>query len=181
MTPIFTIPFPEYDIAIILQEKFPKEHHFSVAIPVSRQQKFYDLLVVNGKSGKSVTIQVKSSRVYYNSKKEDYQYYSWHKCFDVRDNYSDFYFFYITYPLVDRKFRPCAKWDTKILVFTKKEMVELLQNLKTEKGKKMRHFFEFRISPTDDKVRGGLGFHYKGDFTRNLLENRLVMITKKLN
>ncbi|MEZ4200803.1 MAG: hypothetical protein R3B69_04485 [Candidatus Paceibacterota bacterium] len=45
----FTIPFPEYDIADILQKQFPKKENFSVAIPLSRQQKFYDLLLVKGR------------------------------------------------------------------------------------------------------------------------------------
>ena len=61
----FTIPFPEYDIADILQRKFPKKENFSVSIPLSRQQKFYDLLLVNGKNKKILTIQVKSSRTFF--------------------------------------------------------------------------------------------------------------------
>ena len=89
----FTIPFPEYDIANILQKEFPKKDNFSVAIPLSRQQKFYDLLLINGESKKSVTIQVKSSRTYLGSEKSEYQYYSWLNYFDIKDNYSDFYFY----------------------------------------------------------------------------------------
>jgi hypothetical protein len=71
----FTIPYPEFDIALSLQKEFPKAENFSVAIPFSRQQKFYDLLLLNGESKKTVTIQVKSSRTWIkDSEKSEYQY-----------------------------------------------------------------------------------------------------------
>jgi hypothetical protein len=182
MSPVFTIQFPEYDIADILQKHLPKKDHFSVAIPVSRQQKFYDLLLVNGKSRKSLTIQVKSSRVYLGRESDDYQYYSWHKCFDITDNYSDFYFLYIIYPLIDKKtFRPRAKWRKKILVFSAKEMRTLLRNLKTEKGKPERWFFSFCFNSTSDKIDGGRGFNYAGkSFSQHLLANQLGNLKQRL-
>ena len=148
---------------IFCKSSFQKRDHFSIAIPVSRQQKFYDLLLVNGKSRKSVTIQVKSSRVYLGRKSDKYQYYTWHKCFDITDNYSDFYFLYIVYPLIDKEtFTPRATWDTKILVFSGKAMGPILRNLKTEKGKKReRWFFGFCFNATGN-IYGGRGFNYAG-------------------
>lgn len=177
----FTIPFPEYDIASILQKEFPKKNNFSVAIPLSRQQKFYDLLLINGKSKKSVTIQVKSSRTYLGSKKEEYQYYSWLNHFNIKDNYSDFYFIYMTYPLFDKNFRPRAKWDRKILVFNQKEMIKLLNNVKTKAGEQ-EHFFSFGFNVTDGKIYGARGFRHlnKQEFSKNLLENKLIEIKNKL-
>ena len=182
MSPVFTIQFPEYDIADILQKHFPKKDHFSIAIPVSRQQKFYDLLLINGKSRKSVTIQVKSSRVYLGRKFDDYEYYSWHKCFDITDNYSDFFFLYIVYPEIDKKtFRPRAEWHKKILVFSGKEMRALLRKLKTEKGKRERWFFSFCFNATGDKIDGGRGFNYAGTpFSQHLLENQIDNLRKRL-
>ncbi len=177
----FTIPFPEYDIAIELQKAFPKKNDFSVAIPFSRQQKFYDLLLINGKSKKSVTIQVKSSRTYFRSEKSEYQYGSFLNYFDIKDNYSDFYFVYLPYPLFDKNFGPRAKWDRKILVFTQKEMVVLLGNVKTKAGKQER-FFSFGFNATDGMIYGGRGFKHldKLEFSDNLLVNKVDEIRSKL-
>lgn len=177
----FTIPFPEYDIANILQKEFSKKDNYSVAIPLSRQQKFYDLLLINGKSKKSVTIQVKSSRTWPGTGKDVYQFYSWLHWFDIKDNYSDFYFVYMTFPVLDKNFRPSAKWDKKIVVFNQKEMVRLLGSVKTKAGKQER-FFSFGFNVTDKKLIGARGFSHLGeqDFSKNLLEHRLVEIKKML-
>ncbi len=177
----FTIPFPEYDIANILQAKFPKKNNFSVAIPLSRQQKFYDLLLINGKTKKSVTIQVKSSRTWPGSEKNTYQFYSWFNYFDIKDNYSDFYFLYMTYPILDKDFHPGAKWERKILVFNRQEMVDILTNLKTKAGKKER-FFSFGFNNGDPKVHGVRGFldFSNPQYSKNLLDKKLAEVRRKL-
>ncbi len=177
---IFTIPFPEYDIAKTLQGKFPKKENFSVAIPLSRQQKFYDLLLVNGLKKKMVTVQVKSSRIYLGKEKDEYQYYSWFNNFDIKKNYSDYYFLYMIYPLFDKNFKPRAKWDKKILVFSKDEMVKLLQNVKTKSGKR-DSFFSFGFNMFDSKICGVRGFvnSDKKEFSRNLLEYKLGEIKER--
>lgn len=177
----FTIQFPEYDIANILQEEFPKKENFSVAIPLSRQQKFYDLLLINGESKKTITIQVKSSRTWPGKKNETHQYYSWLNYFDIKDNYSDFYFVYMTYPSFDKNFRPGAKWERKILVFNQKEMLELLGNVKTKKGTQEK-FFSFGFNATDGKIYGARGFSHLGEkeFSGNLLQNRITELKRKL-
>jgi len=177
----FSIQFPEYDIANILQKEFPKKDNFSVAIPLSRQQKFYDLLLINGKTKKLVTIQVKSSRTYLGSPKDDYQYYSWLNHFRIEDNYSDFYFIYMTFPLFDKNFTPRAKWDRKILVFNQKEMSQLLSNIKTQGGKQER-FFSFGFNATDAEICGERGFSHfdKKNFSENLLGNKMGEIQAKL-
>jgi len=178
----FTIPFPEYDIADILIKEFHKKDNFSVAIPFSRQQKFYDLLLLNGKTKKHIAIQVKSSRTYIGGEKDEYQYYSWLNHFDIKDNYSDYYFIYMTYPLLDKEtFKPRAKWERKILVFNNSEMIEILKNVKTKSGKQ-EHFFSFAFNVTDNKIDGARGFANmsKRDFSKNLLEYKLEEIKKSL-
>lgn len=101
---IFTVPFPEYDIANELQKSFQKSKNFSINVPFSRQQKFYDLLLLNGGRKKCVAIQVKSSRTYLKKvEKFGFQYDSLLGHFNIRDNYSDFYFMYMSYPLLDEK------------------------------------------------------------------------------
>lgn len=183
----FTIPFPEYDIADILQRKFPKKENFSVSIPLSRQQKFYDLLLVNGKNKKIITIQIKSSRGFYHGSKktkntnifDKYEYNGWFHYFDIKDNYSDYYFFYITYPILDKSFRPRARWDRKILVFNRKEMINILNKVKTRLGNK-GHFFWFLFNSFDNKI-GFFGGHiHSNGLQKNLLENKLRTIGRKL-
>jgi len=45
----FSIDYPEYHIAGLLQKDFKKQNNFSVNIPMSRQQKHYDLFLFNAK------------------------------------------------------------------------------------------------------------------------------------
>ena len=175
----FTLPFPEYDIANILQKEFSKKDNFSVAIPTSRQQKFYDLLLVKGGSKRAVTIQVKSSRTYLSDKENEHQFFSWLNHFDIKDNYSDFYFIYMTFPLFDEHFKPKAKWERKILVFNQKEMVEILDNVKTKGGKQDR-FFSFGFDASGEVISGARGISHmpKRNFAKDLLENKLSEIKK---
>lgn len=183
----FTIPFPEYDIADILQRKFPKKENFSVSIPLSRQQKFYDLLLVNGKNKKVITIQVKSSRTFlHKSKKkknknifDEYEYDGWFPNFDINNNYSDYYFFYMRYPIFDDYFSPRARWDRKILVFNRKEMLYLLDNVKTKLDKRGR-FFWFLFNSFGNKIGFYGGYASLNGLHKHLLENRLEKIKKKL-
>jgi hypothetical protein len=100
----FTLPYPEYDIANLLQETFQKKNGFSVSIPLSRQQKGFDLLLVNEKNKKVITIQVKSSRTYLSTKDTyEFEFYSWFNVFDIKDNVSDFYFLYMPYQIPNTK------------------------------------------------------------------------------
>jgi len=177
----FTIQYPEYHIAKILEKEFSQKENFSVAIPISRQQKFYDLLLINGASKKSVTIQVKSSRTYPGKKNQGHQLDSFLNFFDIKNNYSDFYFVYMTYPLLNENFNPRAKWEKKILVFNQMEMAKLLGSVKTKAGKQ-ELFFSFGFNVTDSKIFGSRGFSHLGEqeFSQNLLDNKLNEIRIKL-
>ena len=68
MQPQFTLPYSEFKVAEILNQKFKP---YSVFIPTSSQEKGIDLILYNRKATKDrvVTIQVKSSRAYYESNK----------------------------------------------------------------------------------------------------------------
>jgi hypothetical protein len=178
----FTIPYPEYDIALSLQKQFQKKNNFSVAVPFSRQQKYYDLILLNGDNRRSVTIQVKSSRTWIKrSEQIEYQYESLLNYFDIKDNYSDFYFVYMTYPLLNENSGPGAKWDRKILVFNDTEMGDLLGNVKTKSGKQDR-FFSFGFNALNDVIYGARGLKHlnKKDYSVNLLDNKLDEIRRKL-
>lgn len=174
----FTIEYSEYHIAGLIQEHFPKQSNFSVSIPLTRQQKYYDLLIYSAETKKSLTIQVKSSRTYIHNIKEKkegkYDYYAWLNNFKISE-YSDYYFIFISYPIFDRKtFRPKTNYGIKILVFDKVEMEDLLSNVKTKKGTQDR-FFGFGFNMEEEKVFGTRGFSHmsKMDVTKNLFENKV--------
>ena len=93
MEPVFTLQWPEFVVAERLQDLLPRKDGYSVLIPLSRQEKGIDLVVLRrSKSGQSfaLTIQVKASRTYLPiaPKRKNtirYKYYTWFNRFDVPD------------------------------------------------------------------------------------------------
>lgn len=179
----FSIEYPEYHIAGLLQDDFKKADNFSVSIPLSRQQKYYDLLLYNANNKKCLTIQVKSSRTYIKTDKiddlNDYNYYAWLNNFQVSPH-SDFYFIFISYPVFNSKiFNSRIDFGSKILVFDNKEITTLLENIKTKKGTPDK-FFGFGFNIDDNKVFGTRGFSVKQEFTNNLYETKLEQIKQNI-
>lgn len=178
----FSIEYPEYHIAGLLQGDFPKSKNFSVSIPMSRQQKYYDLLLHNANNKKCLAIQVKSSRTYVKTDKTnsqiDYNYYAWLNNFKV-NSFSDFYFIFISYPLFDPvSFKPKTALGTKILVFETSEMTNLLANIKTTKSGNPDKFFGFGFNINDEKTFMTRGFspNSQHEFTDNLYQYKLNQI-----
>ena len=68
MEAIFSLPYPEFAIATILQKNFKKKDGFSIQIPLSRQQKGLDLLVYNQKSKKPSQSKLKVPEIINNKK-----------------------------------------------------------------------------------------------------------------
>ena len=172
----FTLPYAEYDIANLLQNTFKKKDGFSVSIPLSRQQKGFDLLLVNERNKKLVTIQVKSSRVYLGGE-EEFEFYSWFNAFDIKDNVSDFYFLYTPY-----QFPNTTKgWKRKIVVFNAKEMKDILENVKTKKGTPEK-FFSLGFNDKGGEIGGGRGFALfkKKDYSENLFEKMVGEVREGL-
>jgi hypothetical protein len=99
----FSIDYPEYYIAGHLQTDFSRADNYSVSIPLSRQQKYYDLLLHSSQSRKCLTIQVKSSRSYLKTEIDDktYHYNAWLTNFKTTNPFTDFYFIFI--PIVRYK------------------------------------------------------------------------------
>jgi hypothetical protein len=67
MEPVFTLQWPEFVVAERLRKLLPAKNGYSVLIPLSRQEKGIDLVLLRrNKSGQSfvITIQVKASRTY---------------------------------------------------------------------------------------------------------------------
>lgn len=66
MNPVFTLNYPELLVAETLQQHFKPKDGYGILVPLSVQQKGYDLaLLCRSTSGTKVaTLQVKSSRTY---------------------------------------------------------------------------------------------------------------------
>jgi len=181
----FSIQYPEYHIAGILQHDFPKAKNFSVSIPLSRQQKYYDLLLHNANNKKCLAIQVKSSRTYVNtnttSDPNDYNYIVWLNNFE-HNSFSDFYFIYIPFPLFDvQTFSPRAGQGLHILVFDTNEMQTLLANIKTTKKGTPDKFFYLGFNMNDHRIFGARGFINSGqEFTNNLYLRKLNQIKQAI-
>lgn len=147
MDPIFTLPYPEYAVAIELNKHFKKNDGYSISIPLSRQEKGFDLILYNNKSKKVITIQVKASRIYKGSipkrktKHQKFKYYTWFNNFIVEKGYADFYILFGVYTkqLENKKLdksRKASKWYSHILlVFNENEMKKFLTGLVTRRGK----------------------------------------------
>lgn len=175
----FSIEYPEYHIAEELQKIFPKKDNYAICIPMSRQQKYYDLLLHNANNKRCITIQVKSSRTYLENKKE-YNFYAWLNTFEVNE-FSDLYFIYTSYPQFDEvTFSPKADFKTKILVFKQDEMKEIIQTIKTKSGKPDM-FFGFGFNIKDDGIFGTRGFDTKKDFSDYIFNNRIKLLQDIIN
>ena len=67
MDPVFTLQWPEFLLANRLQSALPKSQGYSLLIPVSRQEKGFDLAVIRNRpngTSRVITIQIKASRAY---------------------------------------------------------------------------------------------------------------------
>ena len=184
----FSIDYPEYHIAGHLQTDFSKTSNYSISIPLSRQQKYYDLLLHNGNNRKCLALQVKSSRTYVNTEINetnltDYNYYAWLNNFQNTNQFTDFYFIFISYPLFDTMtFRPKAASGVKILVFDNNEMTNLLANIKLTRSGNSDKFFGFGFNMDDNRIWGTRGFNQnpRQEFTSNLYKNKVADLRQAL-
>ena len=62
MNPVLTLPFSEAAVVDELEKYFKKKEGYSILIPSSRQQRGFDLVLLNSKSKKSISLQVKGSQ-----------------------------------------------------------------------------------------------------------------------
>ena len=70
MDPVFTLQWPEFLLANRLQRTLTKSQGYSLLIPVSRQEKGFDLAVIRNRPNgisRVATIQIKASRAYLQS------------------------------------------------------------------------------------------------------------------
>jgi hypothetical protein len=184
MDPVFTIPYPEYVVAGEPSKLLPKAKGYSVNVPLSRQQKGFDLLVYSFGSRKAATIQIKSSRAYpqhppkRESTRTHFRYGLWFNNFKHEEGAADFYILFGLYPLpsspdkpLNRRRKPSEWADWKILCFSDSEMKGFLASVSSKSGKSDR-FFGFGFNEKSSEIiltRGGEAEH----FEQFLLKNKI--------
>lgn len=189
MDPVFTIQWPEFQLANRLQTMLKKKDGYSLYIPLSRQEKGVDLIVlkksINGGS-RALTIQVKSSRVYMstppkNPGKTYFRFNTWFNRFVVQPE-ADVYLLYGSYaPDPNRTLKVGAKWYQECtLMFTNEEMKIFMDSCFTVKGKPDGKFgFGFDDNIKICQTRGDKDRQFK-DYSQHLLGKRLEKITEML-
>ena len=192
MESIFTLPYPEYVVAALLQKRLKKKEGYSVQIPLSRQQKGLDLLVYNQKTKKAISIQIKSSRSWQRkpAKRKNvqkFQHGSWFHKFDCKKGIADFYAFFILHPIgkfsgkrLDKTKASKKWWGYKVVIFKDKEMRSLLKKIKTRKGKP-ELFFGFGFNDGSKDVYVTRGLPEPTCYTSHLFEHKVGEIRKALS
>jgi len=142
MESVFTLPYTEFVVAEQLSRALSKSEGYAVCIPLSRQQRGMDLLVHNLNTGKSATIQVKSSRAYVNRPKQrelaggPYDYHLWFNAFDAGSPTADFYALVGLFPSrrlsgrpLSRARRPGNWWQNVILILPAARVRSLMRSI----------------------------------------------------
>lgn len=178
MEPIFTLQYAEFAVADYLSKRIKKA---SVFIPISAQEKGIDLLLYKFMDGenRTVTVQVKMSRTYYNLGK--YQYRLWFNRFEPQEN-ADWFILvgiHAKYPEEAANAKPNdIKWDTVMLAFSKNEMKQFMDELRQKKDpSKLDHsvYFEF---DNPSEIYQTRGCETEREMSKYLIENRIEEIAK---
>jgi hypothetical protein len=177
---IFTLPYSEYDVINKISKLLKKSEGYGFYIPVSRQQKGVDFVIVNHNNGKTCRVQVKGSRAYYlpeykKKLSQQYSYGLWFNNFIDRyeKNNADIYVLYGLYPELKSGQKITTKnkaWKSIVLCFSEKEMLELLNKVKTKKELKKDKFFGMAFN-TPETIFTERGFLEKQDISYHLIQN----------
>ncbi len=191
MEAIFTLPYSEYE-SIVQTQKRMKKDSYSVFVPVSRQQKGIDFLILNLRNNKNLRVQVKSSRSYVLKEKKNHtnkQRFDYNFLFNnFSDKYhrglADIYYLFGLYQeyKTDKKVNSkMGIWKSFILVFTDEEMGDFLSHIKTKNENKTDTRFSLGFDELNKFVlsRGKFEGTQFGD--EYLLENRYMDLEKQLN
>ena len=185
VNPIFTLPYTELLVAEYLRKQFPAKLNYSVLLPLSREQKGFDLILSrrNGGMSKAVTIQIKGSRTYVGKPainkngKRLFRYSNWFNHFKPSID-ADFFVLVSLYPPVPSTTKRSAEaWASHFLLFTYVEMVAFLDQAKTRNGLPDKFGFGFDNGSEAFVTRGIAGLP---DYSSHLLSQRLSSISGAL-
>lgn len=190
MSPVFTVNYPELLIANHLQKLFPKAKDYSVLIPLSSQQKGYDIaLMRHQKMGsRVVTFQVKSSRTYEGvpgiaprTKLRTFAHYMWLNKFTVPRE-ADFFILLGLYAPSPTSLKNSANvWHPHILLFTQEEMKTLIAGIRQRTTNKEDKYFGFGFdNPNEAFLTRGHAKNEHPNYSHHLLERRHHLICDAL-
>lgn len=190
MDPVFTLQWPEFFLANRLQKLMPKSQGYSVLVPVSRQEKGFDLAIIrkypNGRS-QTATIQIKASRAYDQKppKRKSTQrqlFGTWFNRFKIPKE-ADFFLLFGLFPPDPgriKKVKPLWYKDCTLL-FTQKEMKVFMSSCRTRTGKPDPMFgFGFDDERKIIQTRGDQDRRFK-DYSTFLLTRRISILKKALS
>ena len=191
MNPIFTLNYPELLVAEHLQANFPKRKDYSVLIPLSAQQKGYDLALMHRCRNRSkvVTFQVKSSKTYVHtpgiSKRSGmttFAYNMWLGRFKVPSE-ADFIVLHGLYAYSPTSLKnTTGVWKSQMLLFTHAEMISFIGSLRQRRTAKSDTHFAFGFNkPHEAFLTRGHALIEHPDFSKHLMSNRLSVIQKALS
>lgn len=194
MEPIFSLPYSEFETIVQLQKHFKKNDGFAILVPTSRQQKGFDLVIMNTVNSKILRTQVKSSRTYVtdqpataNGRKHKHPVYKYNLWFNnFLERYAagdvDLYLLFGLYPIYDTKANIKSRrkfWKSIILAFSDSEMKDLLQMVRTKREQKPDRFFGFSFDSLV-AIFGERGFPDSYDLTSHLLINKIPYLLNQL-
>jgi len=190
MNPVFTLNYPELLVATYLRKHFPASAGYSTLIPLSAQQKGYDLAVLRRTAAgvKVATFQVKSSRTYGGfpgvaprSGLQTFAHYMWLKTFIVPGE-ADFFVLigqYATSPTSLKK--TTSLWSTHMLIFTQAEMKTFMAAVRQKKKNAPDSHFGFGFdTPNQAYLTRGHAQSPHPDYSPQLLSNRVGLIKAAL-
>jgi len=182
MDAVFTLPYPELVVGETLCQHFKKKDGFSVHIPLSRQQKGFDLLIYHRASGRSAAVQVRASRSYFEkppvrSTTVRYNYSLWFKRFKEARKQADFYILFGLYPKEDivsaplhRKGTPKAWWHHRMLLFSDEEMHKIIEPIPSN------GFFSFSFDHGNEKMTLTRGAEEHVDYSNHTFQRKVGML-----
>ena len=189
MDPVFVLQWPEFLLANRLLKLLPRSQGYSVMIPVSRQEKGFDLAIIKKHpSGlpRVATIQIKASRSYdqkppKRKTTKRHRFATWFNRFTVPKEANFFLLFGLYAPDSGRTKRVGRGWYKDCtLLFTQEEMKDFMASCRTRAGKPDPMFgFGFDDESKVVQTRGDKDRRSK-DFTRYALPRRISLLKKAL-
>ena len=190
MDPVFIFYWPEFLLANRLQKLLPKSQEYSVLIPVSRQEKGFDLAIIKKyprRPSRVATIQIKSSRAYAQvapkrKSTQRFRFHTWFNRFKVPREADFFLLFGLYAPDSGKTKRVGRHWYRDCtLLFTQQEMRDFMTICRTRAGKPDRMFgFGFDDENGVFQTRGDKDRGLK-DYTGFSLSRRVSLLKTFLN
>lgn len=186
MNPVFTLNYPELLLSNQLQTLFPKSNGYSTLIPLSSQQKGYDIALMHRTvaGSKVATFQVKSSRTYAGSagvtprsKVRSFNHYMWLKSFKVPAEADFFLLFGLYSPNPSSLKSTLNVWRSHVLLFTHAELTKLMGSIRQKTSNKPDAHFGFGFDNSEEAfLTRGHADSTHPDYSHHVLSKRKYVI-----